>query len=140
MFNRHGVPRARLEVLRQVPMFDGLSDKELARIDSHIVEVDVPEGRELISQSEAADQAFIVASGVAEIRIGPEVVGETTIGEIIGEIGILTRKPRTATVTSRTAMRLLVITPHGLNRLLEDKTVNARIQENLARHLGGRQS
>ena len=30
MLNRHGVPRARLAVLRKVPMFEGLSDKELA--------------------------------------------------------------------------------------------------------------
>ena len=139
MFNRHGVPRSRLEILRKVPMFEGLSDKVLAQIDTHIDEVDVPAGRELTTEGAYADQAFIVEEGVAEVRIDAEVVGETIVGEMIGEIGVLAKTPRTATVTARTPMRLLVITPRAVNWLLEDETLNARVKENLVRHLGGQQ-
>jgi len=139
MFNRHGVPRTRLAVLRKVPMFEGLSDKVLARIDSNIDERDVPEGFQLTSEGAPADQAFIVARGVAEVRIGEELVGETSVGEMIGEIGILNRTRRTATVTARTPMRLLVVTPRAVSWLLEDETLNARVKENLERHLGRRQ-
>lgn len=118
-------------------MFEGLSDKVLARIDTHVDEVDIPAGRRLTAEGGSAYEAFIVAEGVAEVRIGDEVVGETTVGEMIGEIGVIKRTPRTATVTARTPMRLLVINPREMSWLFEDETLNARVQANLARHLGG---
>ena len=42
MFSRHGVPRERIDVLREVPFFEGLSTKVLARIDQHLDDVTVP--------------------------------------------------------------------------------------------------
>ena len=137
MFKKTGTPRSRLDVLRAVPMFEGLSDKVLARIDTHVDEVDIAAGQQLTAEGTSAFEAFIVADGVAEVRIGDEVVGETTIGEMVGEIGVIKKTARTATVTARTPMRLLVINPREMSWLFEDETLNARVQANLDRHLGG---
>lgn len=139
MFDRHGVPKARIEVLQQVPMFEGLSHKVLARIDSHCDEITVHPGRTLTYQGEPSREAFIVAEGNAQVRIGDEVVRETDVGEMIGDLGVLDKRPRTATVTAVTDMRLLVIDGRDLDWLFQDKKLAARVQENLDRHHAGPQ-
>jgi CRP-like cAMP-binding protein len=139
MFKRHGVPRARLELLAKVPFFEGLPRKVLARIDSHVDEVEVPAGRKLTEQGTGAYEAFVIADGVAEVKVGDEVVAETTVGELIGEIGVLQNKLRTATVTAKTPMRLLVINPRELNWLFENPKLAERVEKNLQKHLSGPQ-
>lgn len=135
---KHGVPKSRLDFLRGVPMLEGLPDKALARIDSHIDEVDVPAGHKLTVEGTGAYEAFIIAEGTAEVKIGDEVVGQTDVGEMIGEIGVIKHTRRTATVTAQTPMRLLVINPREMSWLFEDETLSARVQQNLERHLRGR--
>jgi CRP/FNR family cyclic AMP-dependent transcriptional regulator len=139
MFSKHGVPRSRLEVLSQVPFFEGLPDKVLARIDSHIDEVEVPAGRMLTQQGRGAFEAFIVAEGVAEVSVGGEVVAQTSVGEMIGEIGVLKNTLRTATVVATTPMRLLVLNPQELDWLFDNPTLSERVQSNLDKHLSGPQ-
>src|SRR5262245_54731683 len=120
MFHRHGVPRSRIQFLSEVPFFEGLSKKEIARIDSHVDEVDVSAGRVLTEQGEGAYEAFIIADGVAEVRIDDKVVAEATTGELIGEIGVLKHTLRTATVVAKTPMRLLVLNGNELSWLFDD--------------------
>ena len=139
MFHRHGVPRERIDVLRQVPFFDGLSTKVLSHIDQHLDEVNVDPGKVLTAQGEGAYEAFIIADGVAEITKDGKRVRDTEIGELIGEIGVLKHTLRTATVVAKTPMRLLVLDAREMRALLrEDKKVADRVQENLDRHLEGR--
>jgi CRP/FNR family cyclic AMP-dependent transcriptional regulator len=139
MFRRHGVPRSRIELLGQVPFFEGLSKKVLARIDSHVDEVQIPAGSKLTEQGSGAFEAFVIADGEAEVKVGDEVVGHTSIGELIGEIGVLKHTLRTATVTATTPMRLLVINPREMTWLFEDPKLAARVQQNLDKHLQGPQ-
>ena len=54
MFSKHGVPRSRVEFLGTVPFFEGLPKKALARIDSHIDEVQVSAGRKLTEEGSGA--------------------------------------------------------------------------------------
>jgi CRP-like cAMP-binding protein len=139
MFNRHGVPSSRVEFLKEVPFFAGLPDKALARIDSHLDEVSVTAGRTLTEQGRGAYETFIVAEGTAEVQVSGEVVAETTVGELIGEIGVLENKLRTATVVAKTPMRLLVVGPRELDFLFDDPTLGERIRANLDKHLAGPQ-
>lgn len=139
MFGRHGVPKSRIEVLGRVPMFEGLSRKVLARIDGHCDEIEVGQGETLTHEGGTSREAFVVAAGDAEIRVGGEVVGHTEPGEMIGDIGVLEKRPRTATVTALTDMRLLVINGRDLDWLFEDEKLAARVRENLERHLSGPQ-
>jgi CRP/FNR family transcriptional regulator, cyclic AMP receptor protein len=126
-------------VLRQVPFFEGLSNKHLARIDGYLDEVNAEPGRVLTTQGEGAYEAFIIADGVAEVRKDGEVLRDTDIGELIGEIGILNNSLRTATVVAKTPMRLLVFNSNQMRGLLsEDKKVADRVQANMRRHLEDR--
>lgn len=125
-------------MLREVPFFEGLSNKVLAHIDQHLDEVNVREGRVLTSQGDRAYEAFIVADGVAEVRVDDQPVRDTEVGELIGEIGVLKHTLRTATVVAKTPMRLLVLNSREIDSLLKDKTLAGRVQENLTRHTQAR--
>jgi cAMP-dependent protein kinase regulator len=136
MFNKHGVPHSRIEFLGTVPMFSGLSEKVLKRIDSHLDDLSVQPGRVLTQQGRGSDEAFIVVDGEAEVSVDGDVVATSGVGEMIGEMGVLHNKARSATVTARTPMKLLVINPRDIQWLFDDKTLAARVNDNLARHSG----
>ena len=137
MFNKHGVPKEQLDALRGVSLFDGLSDKTLARIAAHVTETEVPAGRVLTGQGQLSREAFVILNGVAEVRIGDEIVAETKAGELIGEIGVLRGAPRSATVVAKTPMTLLVLSVQDLRWLSEEPDVAERVQKNLERHQTG---
>ena len=139
MFNRNGVPQSRLEFLRSLPLFDGVPDKALARIDHLFTQVSVEPGRVLTEQGGSSFEAFIVAEGTAEVRVNDEVVREAGVGELIGELGVLDHKPRTATVTALTPMTLLVLHPGELNTLAEEESVGPQLRKNVELHRRGPQ-
>ena len=136
MFNRHGPPRSRIEFLRTVPLFEGLSDKAPARLDSHLSTLDVQAGRELTHAGGGSFETFIVVEGEADVTVGDEQVATSGAGDLIGEVGVLENTPRNATVVARTPMQLLVVDSREIGWLLEDPAVAARIRDNEARHGG----
>ena len=121
-------------------MFQGLSDKVLTKIGAHVSELQVPAGSVLTAQGQASREAFIVEDGVAEVRKDDDVVGETTPGELIGEIGVLQNALRSATVVAKTPMQLLVLSVPDLRWFWDDKDLVGLVQANLDRHLGGSKS
>jgi len=139
MRNKHGVPRSRIDFLKSVPILEGLPDKALAKLDSHLDEVAVQPGHQITTAGQNAYETFIVADGTAEVRVDGEVVGETTVGDMVGEIGVLQHTKRTATVTATTPMRLLVVSSREVDWLLNDPTLAERVRDNLQRHLQGPQ-
>ena len=139
MFQRNGVPQSRLDFLRGLPLFDGISDKVLGRLDHLLTEVSVQPGRVLTEQGGGSFEAFIVAEGTAEVRVNDEVVGQAGAGELIGELGVLEHKARTATVTATSPMTLLVLNPRELSTLIHEESLGSRLQANIDRHRAGPQ-
>lgn len=101
----------KVERLAAVPLFKGCDKKELERLATAIDTLDVAAGHTLFRQGAIHHEAFIVEAGTAEVSVDGEVVAEIPEGEMIGEIGLLTRAPASATVVAKTAMSLLLI-PH----------------------------
>jgi CRP-like cAMP-binding protein len=137
MFGRKGAPESRLDLLRHVRLFEGLSDRMLARIDSMTVETTLSPGHELTRQGQPSDQAFVIVEGSAEVRVDGDVVGEAVPGELVGELGVLDHTARRATVTATTPMRVLVLNPGELHSLISRSETAARVQADVDRHRGG---
>lgn len=101
---------ARCRALKRLPLFSGCSHQELRRISSMTTEIHVEAGHVLILTGQAGREFFIVLEGVASVwrqgirldRIGP--------GSFFGELSLLDRGRRSATVAAETDMRLLVMT------------------------------
>ena len=89
----------------------------------------------LCRQGEVATAAFVIDDGDASVKVGEHIVGAVGAGGIVGEMGLLDYRPRSATVVARTPMKVYVIDSRRFEGVLEDTPTLAR---NLLRELTGR--
>lgn len=101
----------KVDRLHAAPLFASCDKKELDRLAAAIDTLDIADGRALIKQGTVTHEAFIIESGEADVTIDGELVATIPAGEMVGEIGLLTRSPATATVTAKGEMSVLLI-PH----------------------------
>ena len=97
------------ERLAEVPLFAGLDKKHLRAISSLATPIDVAEGKALTREGEFGHEFIIVLEGEAEVQVGDEVVATRGPGDYFGEIALVANRPRTATVTAKTPMKVEVI-------------------------------
>lgn len=126
----------KLDLLRTVPLFSGLRDRDLERIASLSDIVDLPAGRRIMAQSERGTEMFILVSGDAEVIRDGESLGSRGPGTILGEIALIDGGPRTATVTLTADSRLLVVARREFHTLLDDfPEVRLHVLETVASRL-----
>jgi CRP-like cAMP-binding protein len=115
------------EKLDGVPLFDKLPDDVRPRFAVWVSELKVPEGQHLADEGEYAYDLFIIEDGTAEVIQDEKTVAELGPGEFFGEMGVLERAPRNATVIAKTPMTLLTLTSWDVKRL-ESKSPEAMQQ------------
>ena len=95
--------------LASIDLFSSLSKRERSEIASRADELDIPEGTHLVREGEFAYEFFVIQDGEAEVLRGGEHVASLGPGDFLGEMGIVTRAPRNASVVARSPMRVLVM-------------------------------
>jgi CRP-like cAMP-binding protein len=102
-----------------VPLFAGLGARDLEEVQRLADEVDVPAGRELTTEGRSGEEFFLIVSGrVGVVRNGVRI-RTMSDGDFLGEIALLDGRARSATVTTETPTRLLVLAHREFNSLLE---------------------
>jgi CRP-like cAMP-binding protein len=114
-------------LLRSIPLFEGLNDRGLARVDCLLTIHDVAGEELLTEEGTVGRQAFIILSGQAAVTIAGRLIATVGPGEIIGEIALLDRQARTATVTALEPMRVFVVDPRGFNSLLTEPEIARKL-------------
>jgi CRP/FNR family transcriptional regulator, cyclic AMP receptor protein len=97
------------EQLARVPLFEGLSKKELRLVAQLSTYLEEPAGAVLTKEGEAGHEFIIVLDGDVEVRRGDQVIATRGPGTYVGEIALLDHRPRTATVVATSPVRLEVI-------------------------------
>ena len=110
---------AKIDLLKNVPLFAGCSKSELQRIASLADELDLADGATLIREGERGREFIVVASGTVRVTRSGKELRELGAGDFIGEIALVADVPRTATVTATSPVRLLVVTDRAFRGLLE---------------------
>ena len=110
---------AKIELIKNAPLFASCSKRELADVASLADELDLPEGRPLIRQGERGREFFVLLEGEAEVTRDGTPMATMTAGDFFGEIALVSDAPRTATVTATTPVRVLVVTDRAFRSLLE---------------------
>src|SRR4051794_39601076 len=103
--------------LRDVPLFEGLSSKDIERLGPMIDEVDVGPNRPLAVEDTLGHEFFVLLEGTCEVRVGDETVAELHAGDFFGEIALLDRERRTATGSATTPTRVAVGCPAGVTAM-----------------------
>ena len=109
---------AKVELIKKVPLFSRLSKDSLQQVASIADEIDLPEGKELTREGDRGREFFVLLEGQAEVRKGSDVINTLGQGDFLGEIALVTKQPRTATVTTTSPVRALVITERDFASLL----------------------
>lgn len=99
----------RVALLRKVPLFGACDDKQLVFIASQVEEMDFAAGHVLCREGESGGEFFVIVSGTAAVKHGGRDVSQLGAGNFFGEIALIDRGPRTATVVTTSAMRCLVL-------------------------------
>ncbi|CAN5827148.1 hypothetical protein BH20ACT14_BH20ACT14_16320 [soil metagenome] len=93
------------DLLRKVPLFAGLDDKELTSLADEFNERRFSAGDRVALEGEGGLMFFVVDSGEATIEVHGKEVGTLGPGSAFGEIALIDRRPRTATVTAQSDLR-----------------------------------
>ncbi len=108
----------KLELLRRVPLFEGLGDRELEEVARLATQMDVAGERVLMRQGEPGSEFFLIVSGSARVERDGRLINRLAAGDFAGEIALVDGGPRTATVTTDGAARLLVVAHRDFNTLM----------------------
>jgi CRP-like cAMP-binding protein len=103
--------------LKSIPIFEGISDDELSQIATFAQEVSVEAGRELVREGDFSYEFMAIEEGEAEVTREGEHVANLGPGDFFGEMGLLEKTLRNATVTSTTPMQLVTLTGWDLRRI-----------------------
>jgi CRP-like cAMP-binding protein len=99
----------KLELLAAVPLLAGLDRKDLEAVGQLAEEVDVGAGKVLAQQGAWGHEFFVIVSGDVAIERDGEHLRDLGPGDFLGELALIGGTPRTATATTTTAARLLVL-------------------------------
>ncbi len=118
-----------IQDLRKSPLFQGLSDAELKQLMAMAEPVSLRAGDVLIRQGETGDSAYVLMKGHFEVQ---KQSGQSLIkidvrnpGDVVGEMALLSRTPRNATIIAKTDGETLRIPPEAFEKLLLSSTTAA---------------
>jgi CRP-like cAMP-binding protein len=130
-----------LQQLKSCDLFRELSEKELLILYASMVEVHIKEGETLCSQGEISDSMYILLSGRLLVKtVDGKVVGQISRGQTVGEMGLITHEPRSATVKAMRDCLLLKLDNVHFDQVWEKypsvlfevtKTITQRLQRTL---------
>ena len=119
--------------LAQTPLFSQCSARELRLIARLAKTRNVPAGTRLLVEGEVGDHMLVFLSGSANVQRGGRKIATLGSGDVVGELGVLSRAPRNATVVTTADCEIADIGQRAMNRLLADAPGFARkLLESLA--------
>ncbi len=112
--------------LKAIPIFSDLSDEEARRLAAFATETSVAEGQILMKQGDYSVELIAIEEGTADVIRDGEKIASLKEGDLIGEIGLLERRPRSADVIATSPMRVLKLTHWEIRRMSEDTVERIR--------------
>jgi CRP-like cAMP-binding protein len=112
--------------LKSIWLFSSCTGAELRKIRGSLDATTVPAGKVLVEEGSLGREFFIIVEGTATVSRNGKEVATLGPGDHFGEMALLDRRPRSATVTSDTGMDLLVMSQRQFSGLLEAVPTIAR--------------
>ena len=103
--------------LNKIPVFADLSDEERDHVAALAAEVSVPESKELVREGDYSYDVLAIEEGTASVDRHGEHIADLGPGDVFGEMGVLKREQRNATVIATSPMLLVTLTSWDIRRL-----------------------
>jgi CRP/FNR family transcriptional regulator, cyclic AMP receptor protein len=115
-----------LALLGNVPLFEGLSKRELSSILSVAKEIHFDEGHDIVEEGATGVGFHLILEGEAHVLIGGRKRATLRAGDYFGEMSLIDGGPRSATVRTSTPVRTLALTSWAFMPLLDKSPSIAR--------------
>lgn len=113
--------------LKSIPLFKDIPDEELREIATFADEASVPEGSHLVEEGDYSYEFMAIEEGQAEVLRDGQHVADLGPGDFFGEMGLLEKDRRSATVISKSPMRIITLTGWDLKRM--EKSMPEAVQQ-----------
>jgi CRP/FNR family transcriptional regulator, cyclic AMP receptor protein len=126
----------KVEALKRSPLFEDLSRKQLAHLAGLTDDLEVPAGTVVCKEGNRGREFFVIIEGEATVTRDGKQVATIASGDFFGEIALLERVVRTATVSAAPPLSFFVITDQAFRAVLNtDPGIERKILRTLARRL-----
>lgn len=112
--------KQQLESLRNVALFSACSNKELEKVAKATDEISMTAGTLIIDQGQMGREAFVIVEGEVTVKRNKRKVATLGAGDVVGELSLLDKGPRTATVVCATDTTVLVIDQRRFLAVVDD--------------------
>lgn len=112
--------KKKADVLARLPLFSECSRRELDAVAAVADELRLPAGREVMRQGARGRELVVLLDGEVEVSRNGEVLATRGPGDFLGELALVTHRPRVATVTATTDLRVLVLERGAFERLVRE--------------------
>jgi CRP/FNR family transcriptional regulator, cyclic AMP receptor protein len=112
--------QTKLDLLKRIPLFAGCSRAELEAVSRVADEITIPAGRVLMRQGSPGRELIVLVQGEVTVERDGATIAVRRDGDYVGELPLVTGRPRTATVTAATDLQALVLDRTSFDRLLRD--------------------
>ena len=123
--------------LEEVQLFQGLRSDEVRRIISKGLTMRFAKEETIFRQDTTGSQMYVVLDGKVGVVEGEKCLAELGAGAMFGEMALVTKKPRSASIIALEDSRLFVLSESTFERLMT-KRVAIRILLNIVRVLSDR--
>jgi len=106
--------------LKAIPIFSELSEEEAKRLAAFATETSIAEGQMLMKQGDYSTELIAIEEGSADVIRDGDKVASLKAGDLIGEMGLLERRPRNADVIATSPMRVVKLTHWEIRRMSQD--------------------
>ena len=129
------------DLIRGVPLFSDLDDKTVEKLSLEFVERHFDTGAAIATEGVDGLNFFIVASGEASVTVHGDAVGTLGPGSSFGEVALVDKSARSATVTATTPMVAYALPVWSFRPFIEERPALAwKLLETLAERLRAAQS
>jgi CRP-like cAMP-binding protein len=126
----------KIETISRVPLFAHCSKRELAEVAALADEVELPQGTVLAREGKPGQEFFVLLEGKVDVTKGGRSIATLANGDFFGEVALVYRGPRQATVTAVTPVRLLAVSHRDFSPLLATSPqIQAKILKAFAERL-----
>ena len=106
-----------VERLKKIPLFEAVPEGDLKVIATFAELTEVPTGKVLVEEGDFSNDLMAIEEGTAEVTRDGEHVAVLGPGDVFGEMGLLEKQHRNATVTATSPIKLIVLTRWELMRM-----------------------
>jgi CRP/FNR family cyclic AMP-dependent transcriptional regulator len=112
--------KRKTDLLKEIPLFGGCSQKELRAVADVADELVFPAGTVVMREGDEGRELVVLIDGDVTVTKRGRKLATRSAGDFLGELALVTQRPRTATVTAATDLRALVVTARDFDRLLRE--------------------